>query len=90
MKIYIVHFQDNAEDQDRDICKAFANKKTAVSFISKCKRDKRANRSLLGISDDQYFNSFTYSYSLREIDIPISKKGLLQAINNYEYSYQNL
>lgn len=80
MKIYIVHFEDNAEDQDRNICKAFANKKAAISFISKCKRAER---------DDQYFN-FCKDFSLREIDLPISKKGLLDAVNYYEYSYQNL
>lgn len=79
MKIYIVNFWDNSEDGDTNISKAFANKKTALSFISKFKK---------ATYDDIYYNECG-DYTLREIDLPISKKGLLAAINEYESSYQN-
>lgn len=71
---------DNSEDEDKWINKAFANKKTAVSFRSKLKRAD---------IDDKYFNENGESI-LRVIDLPISKKGIISAINEYESLYQNL
>tara|TARA_R100001443_G_scaffold64352_1_gene73893 strand:- start:822 stop:1061 length:240 start_codon:yes stop_codon:yes gene_type:complete len=75
MKIYVVTWFDcNADgcSGEQYINKGFANKKEAVSFKSKLERGKL---------DDEY--GCENGADLQMYEIPISKKGILFAINNF-------
>ncbi len=73
MKIYVVNWFDYSEGQGSEqwINKGFANKKQAISFKSKLERGKL---------DDEYS---CMEANLETHEIPISKKGILYAINHF-------
>tara|TARA_R100001443_G_scaffold117452_1_gene142994 strand:+ start:4125 stop:4364 length:240 start_codon:yes stop_codon:yes gene_type:complete len=75
MKVYIIKWFDYSADgcsSEQYINKGFANKKDAISFKSKLEKGKL---------DDEY--GCDNGAELEEYDIPISKKGILYAINEF-------
>ena len=75
MKIYIVKWFDYTADgcsSEQWINKGFANKKEAISFKSKLEKGKL---------DDMY--GCDNGANIEVHDIPISKKGILYAINKF-------
>jgi hypothetical protein len=75
MKIYIVKWFDyttNGCSSEQWINKGFANKKEAISFKSKLEKGKLNN---------EY--GCEHEADLEVHDIPISKKGILYAINEF-------
>lgn len=79
MKIYIIKDKsfkvDNIHLPNYPIIKAFANKKKAISFKSKLNRALKKNNN--------YYEGCT---ELETYDIPISKKGIINAINSINLS----
>lgn len=78
MKIYIVKWY-NADKVPQYNTMGFANKKEAVSFRSKLMRERK--KYLKGIDTGALFVAHRPVDHPVEIDIPISKTGLLTAFN---------
>ena len=79
MKIYIIHC--NSLEHSYKI-EAFANKKKAISKFSKLNREYR--KKIRSIKKDPILNkciNINKSYKIITKDFPISREGLLTAIN---------